>query len=684
MAQPKTLFGRIEAWIVRNLYFRYNAHTPQATFSRSNENYPFPGERFPFEVDSELEKGAFHLKRFPQSHLVLSEWSCSQIQFQLLSHGKSHVLLVRQIKSGGSPIGITPRANFKLSHLQGQAYVQTKGKLILPTTAAEAVYLFSKSAVKNLEADPLEWLQNALISDRKQHILSHLKSTDFEFLKWMDCAWHTLNSLEYSANGDNSSRAYSFLLTELNEHFGRKLFNPIIAPLNSKLDTPEDKWLDRFHNPDAQGRELQDFWQRIHYPAYEMAERKNISEHPLVYICFVLLAQREQMTWTGRAFTFIKSNLAPKLQAPFEMLYTLKEHTAWYNLQTTVQYRFNTSRPPAVQELFVDSPAVTFKTVNLQNKTAMRINHGEFKLVLDKPARTEFDTKKKRLAIQPGGFYPTWDEAKFTQTNIELDGIHCRIYLAWRDFSMELNGVRFRFLRKKQRIQVTIKNRMPLSNLKVGGENVEFGNGRYQKIYLPVQTSNGHLNGILLNSWGAAPWPNQTIHPEVSGIDRYGQVISHLSCSYDSSVKIFDSQQSTYQAPAEGLISSKLYARYAKSQTIRAKLGDGPVGRLLYLKADILKHQLIMASPKNKSGLRETCFRHFRFYPMVYDLSELRKCFPVGPYLIMIVAEKFGHFSVNRDESYRVCKQEKREGSDFILVHPDALETVLKSRFSVL
>ncbi|MCD6375968.1 MAG: hypothetical protein J7L94_10610, partial [Caldisericaceae bacterium] len=110
----------------------------------------------------------------------------------------------------------------------------------------------------------------------------------------------------------------------------------------------------------------------------------------------------------------------------------------------------------------------------------------DLKVKLDKQVQWHFEPKQNLLTIQPVLIKPPLIDPVFNFTQIQIDHFRIKLPLIWEQFTLQVNGIRLKWIRKKKRFQLSIKipkqfkGQVSVDQLPVNCDNV------YTKYYFPI------------------------------------------------------------------------------------------------------------------------------------------------------------------------------------------------------
>jgi|GEM_PF-5297356 len=544
------------------------------------------------------------------------------------------------------------------------------------------IIIFKPSQVDDVKKLPAFW-RRIIETEIALHPLNHMHSNDYDALCNIDQLWSAVDQIgrnrTISITGQKQIDFYDFIwIQELYLHFGwfRELENFYknlhLSGLNAEQCHILRLLFNRFrHICNAQGRDepvlseysapdkevatseflsiylnqallpenrlvekIQAFWEYFNLPTRRLRTSEYARKNPDECIALALLALGNHFWWFSKLEGHLNLSLTGSKRVLFNLLFQIKKLV---NLNLAKEGFTISSFPGSIslQAQFTLLNHYRFKQVKHRaaESTHLEIDSGSW-ISIDKTVVIEYVCAEKAVIIRPLVCHPlNLPDAKNT-CSIAFADHKLQVPLVWSRFTINFSGNRIRFLRKKDRYQVSVKIKKGVESLDLGESKLISAEGLYQKVYLNIKKGTAAIYFQFFDRFGSRISHTSLSSKQIVlmgfGLDRYGIMQNDFQI-YEDRRK---SQRIKLDGVKDNLITNHshittrvLRGRYQLEQSLN--LGQVPdlCNQLLYTDPGQLKNMLIIytdrLSPVRYRELSEQCQERLGFTPKFRKLSEL-------------------------------------------------------------
>ena len=121
----------------------------------------------------------------------------------------------------------------------------------------------------------------------------------------------------------------------------------------------------------------------------------------------------------------------------------------------------------------------------LQEKSFyFQFNNTEINLRINNTVKLDVDIAARKIELIPAMSNTT--KMKTNTCSILANGYTISLPLVWRNFTFNFCALRFKFILKKKRFQVTVKGKKNQDKITVGNQELQFESSQYHRLYLPL------------------------------------------------------------------------------------------------------------------------------------------------------------------------------------------------------
>ena len=711
----KLLFNKIENWCRNGLNYRYNAHAAPVSFYQSIPDNLIKGLREQFSVKSEIEEYVEHsVQRLPQTRIFVQNFITPSLRLRSIEYFKHTLLLINPLRDKG-PLtlrlriadGLRLNGDVDIVNVTDQEYKIVCNKPLL-------IWLFPKKEKREI-SDINKFLTKILEQEYRLHPLHQMRLSDGAEMESIDRLWATLRSVgperEIIMPEDRRGWTDNFIwLQEIYLHFGwyaeleniyaefsdnefeesslkkcRQRFRMVCAGESFKttFEESELKFLDMYLANSVDNASLQDFWQHMHYPAYGFQLKKNMAARPAQYIAFALLALQQQFFWFSKLNTLLSGFLPRQMSGAAGLLLKLKQSTPYYPGSRYLAFNpYNFSG--SVQEIRTADQAAVLSLVRQNKRVFTKLQfESEVQFSIDRLVQYHFSISDKKLTVNPVLFRPPLAAPVLEMILIQIDSFSVELPLSWRKFEVILNRVRLKFLRKKDRFQVSIRGKKYTDAIHINQQKIEAVSGHYPVFYIPVSKTESRTEAALFNEWGAFPNAYKSAFIHGWSFDSFQHLQEQAQISVAGQKKSHLLTINVNRAENEKTVESgrelRLNNRYSTGYLLKPKTMDGYLASFLYTDAALLQNRCIIYSAKNPKEIAELFYTAMGFYPAVRALDDI--C-PMENVFVIIVAERFNGEVATESEGYKIISLFSDSRQKGMLINQKSIKNVLKAHFN--
>ncbi len=571
------LLLKIEDLITSALNRRYNAHaknplfaTP-VTFNRDGSFKNVSGKvRLHFPEAKEIKGWRY---RLPQTRVFYTVFNDKNFYLSLIDFFNTTIVLFR---GTDCTLKLLTRENHVIFDLNGST---------LPQMPEVGVVWVAEKRLIEKHKSPLHFLHFVLKTEYEQHPLNFLKIPDSDLLKEIDDL--TVQAMQRTATGhfslDLLKRETGPWQLEFFTMIG--LHNPVIdfyrkckragkplpASFNEQarglgqllqhLGNKRTEFLFKDNSNDRAGllqhffeskdllKDIQSFWEKIQIPATALRYKKEVEQNPQRFMAFVLLAVQNGFWWAEQSFYRVFNWLPERFKPIFKLLFITMQRIAFAAGEQLILS--SSSEPFTYTKLSFTAANVSFHRFGKRYFSEFELPNFQLKIKIDKWCDWIWDGQKKQCAIKPKIFHPPLKALKWQTARIKVQDTEIIFPLIWEQTVLEINGVRFKWLRKKRRFQISVKQCKPFKTIFLNEQKLQF-EARYGKFYLPIDRREAQSNLELFALQGKSVKNEVPVLTPVTlrgaGLDVFGMLKEHFRYRLNNGRKNFELSSNTVKA----------------------------------------------------------------------------------------------------------------------------------------
>jgi len=712
------LLKKLRQFIEKGLGHRYNPQVGNVCFVSDNgldkkEIFSNKSESQNLEIFIADNRTRFIQRtyRFPQSRFYLSTAENNQFKITCLDIFGKSIIVVK-------PFEIT-------------------GDRIILKTESSSAKLCSNIPSKEMDSNVYEWndlnqeliiycgdetaksLDNALTGFEKIyrnevecHPLSQIHSIDMTMLREIDICWANLSGILEKRQLDTVEAKYGseylYWIQELYSYFGwfdeldqyyetNKESEKNINETKVRLDyirsgkipgswakTAETNAIrNLYQSPERfKSEEIHDlmtnYWLKICLPASNRYLAQLFKNKPSELLSFTLLSIKWNYWWVGSLIGLLHKYqdhyLSHILSPIWKLVISLHLHLQiWQSgqfSQVSIRTGLNSLRFNRPEIMLQKSAFGKLKTVRYENR---------FNLKLNKDVGISYDTVDKVIVVQPEMINLANPGLKFPKLRIKVDDHTLIMPLIWRQFFLEFNNVKFKFLLKKKRFQISIHSKSRQTELYLKNNKISFDNSLYVTVYHVIDSVSPGTEISLMNRYDV---PVNKAGPFLPFIRMYGQAVDgHGLLRKKLTARINDWKHQTNidlekTVPAALSLPEKalsLHLHVPKGRDVQFNLAKHPgfFSSFLNSTADDLATKILVVIDQNDTSVINEIRRFFHeqlgIYPEV--VFEDYKLLQGNRFVFYCTKTVIGKVILKRP-LYSLRQHERGDNSSYIYVDP--------------
>jgi len=620
---------------------------PDVVYQNAETNYHSRNKFISVNSSIPFSISTTHL---PQSRIFLTNIENEFIHLSILQYFSINVLLVEKIEN---------QSALNINSHKFKPYDTIENGL-----EDDGIYILAQDDNINKQ-NIVNYLYEIYKKEIAIHPLSSLNSRDKQLLNDIDNNWANITGIsEENLINDNS---YLFWLQEIFIHFYKiNELSQFYKPYSTD-EINEDKDLKDSYNrfqciigenlPDLSSNMndsvfkeyiflqkdkdplyeyIQSSWRKIAYPAKEIYFSHKLNENPNEYISLLLLAVRENFFWYPLLYEKIKKNLTDKkLLLIISLLYKLKQHSNIKIIKDEISFS------PQEQEvinnkIFISSinTIISFYKSYGKYVTNFSEKNSGLQFKIDKKVNFLFTKSENLLQLSPFVYQPPFDIVFSNVISVKINNYNLKIPLIWRQFSIQMNSCRVKFLLKKKRWQLTFKIDENIKNIYIDEEEIQFSAKRYFSIDYnnEITGSKSYLN--VYDKYGIQqdyiPKGIKEMFLRGIGIRSNGLLAESFNINRKKSAKsliINTNKKNVELIPVNnGQVNWSITTAKFNRQIITLNRESGLITGIKYMPAADLRYKLIILietlSDEEISIINNLFYKHFRFYPQIIKAGE--------------------------------------------------------------
>ena len=521
------LVNKIEQFIRESLRHRYDTRSPLTTFLERKIDSVHCVLNLKGKVELILpptEPFRVFVFRLPQTRIYYSLYQNLDWRIKILDYYDRTIFLIHSLKGSQSVRFSIHNEKAILTPLTGAS--QGKDDWLVEYDAF-GIFPEEGQTTKETEAGILPYLQSIREREYKQHILNTFLTSEHGVRQKIDLLFTQLSEIDsFGSLQITSVQTSAFIwlhelylqlgwLKQLNDfyaqidlkqlkrstflNFTAHRFNDFAEKIGSEFPTVKlpavkkgeksNTFLKRYLLPEdgdeALDADLQNFWEYLQIPALRFRWEREIEQSPDEFVAFVLLSICRKFWWAPMAVDFVKPLLPDSYRLVFDLLTAVMLRICV--VPTDRGFKIGSLQQTQTErQVISDYWNIKYYTFGKQAYSNAIFN-GLSNLTVNLNQWVDFkvESKNRIIYLQPSLFRPPVNLPSWRTVEIEFLGNKIVFPLIWEQVTLKLNNCRLKFLRKKNRFQITVKNPNPQNRLSINGQTVALRDDRYAKIYLP-------------------------------------------------------------------------------------------------------------------------------------------------------------------------------------------------------
>ncbi len=547
------------------------------------------------------------------------------------------------------------------------------------------------------------------INREKTLTLLSLKEDYFVWLQelFLQLGWHDSLLKFYRTIHRNSEHWQNFLQNRKNVLFIQRFLR--ILELHEKTapqwlkaialkdrQTAEYSFIELYFGTEYQiDKKLQQFWEYVQIPALELKWRREIRENADNFMAFVLLAVARKFWWAPQSYRLIGKYITGVKKQLFDLLYLLMTH-----VNISVRGKVNVSTlafPQAIHRLDAGFAVIDYYRFGKKLFSNLQFPQKALSLKIDKLCEFEYDLSSQTIEIKPIILKPPSEAPELRLIRVETEGVVVQTPLVWEQFVFEINKIRFKWIRKKKRYQLSIKAIKQTEPVKICERIIDLKEKPYSKYYFPITSDSGESNLDIFKLSGERvsgllPGVNvltvRGIALDARGIlketFRYAQ--NQLKKNKEIRTNGFTPQSINAQPPP---LILTLTAGKCAPKVFRLQPTDAFWEKFKNTRAEILYQNLKIwidtkSSSRELRNLPLLCIERLGFIPEIVEI-DVNEFSPDKETFNFLVSKNIR----SKDEvvlempDIRVCRNHKSPKNKYFLINPEIIEGLFDESFFI-
>lgn len=736
------IFSDLESIISRYLNSSYNSNTRSALFAnyetiRSSKNQiEITINELKIRVQS--QKQNFDIRRFdyriPQTRCYITNLQNEDFTIKIFQYFDTIILLSDYYNIKSDLFIELSTSDNKLFTSYPKLIKTKENKYKIPNTSLLIVYVSKKTESKNL--NPTEYIENCIKDEQDRHPLSQIRSQDLNFLSSLDDTWAKIKyvgkenqiNVTMLVNEDIKNLIW---LQELYIYFGwfdklelfystlhsvdldepsASLFNICQTRFNNICKSLGKKSIDNKNLQDGQkariegnflpaylnwqqivksdiNKKIQKTWNYLHIPAIQVVVDNKIYKNQDEFIAFALLCLTNQFWWYPKLEDKILQNLSIDKQFIFRFLTKIKKSNyILFGKESITISNFNVSSNVAEHRNV--AATYTYKISRRSDESFTYLSKSNsFSLKINKNVDIDCSLKAKSIHIRPNLKYPIIKQS--LESKLEISDYILHIPLIWNKFVIVFNSCRLKFLRKKDRYQVTIKFSQQIKQITLNDEIINHTNCSIQKSYIPIKRKESFTDFSIYNEYGGCTSKinskGQRILLGGYAYDSYGILRTQFRLFFKDRKKSYIINTANLNEEPLTLMAGdrEIIARADKFEQVEINYGfsDPVLINLAYtISIELFNRLKIFMNDQDiaVNEIRKICITNIGFTPDIRKISELK---PEKRQIILIISDNYMNEKLNKDEKFRIVKVTDKSRQTALWISSKHIEYLFSETF---
>jgi hypothetical protein len=433
--------------------------------------------------------------------------------------------------------------------------------------------------------------------------------------------------------------------------------------------------------------QIQKKWNYLHIPAIRLKLQKLIHENPDELIALAYLALQYRFWWYQKLEDLLLQFLPENKKSIFKFLSLINNsNTVRFRKDSIYFSKYNTSLNVRVHKNLAGLLTIKDTTQGGEHFTYLE-KENTFFFKINKSIDLVYFPRSSSFIIRPRLYHPYTD--KCINCKIKISEYSVDIPLIWDQFTIEFKKCRFKFLRKKDRFQVTIKFSKSVQCIKLNEDHIETNSEPVHKLYIPIKRSKSKIHVSMYNEYGASI---HKLNPKSAniilngyGYDTYGVLNSHYRIYMDKQKKSFEGELNdpVNLSMLQCNKSMEIVLRASKFDPVHIQLNhvDPLIAKLAYTNISELFYRLkIFVDEDNKTidKIINVCNRNLGFIPQIENLSKL---IPDRNNIVIIIGKSFRDEESDVNLIYKIIPINDKSKQTALWINPVNLNNLFSETF---
>jgi hypothetical protein len=734
------IIKNIDKVIYRALNIRYNKNSKFPLFSAANIISPNQSgihysvgniDLYISSQESVLSISKIEY-RIPQTKLYITYLQTKDYSVRILHYFNLSILIAEFFHENSQQI-IEIRSEKYPIHIQYPTNYDISDKLIKVPKDNIFIAQISNETLINLPELP-DQINQIIDEEIHMHPISKIQTENMKFLSELDQYWVKINAIDKNNNINFEELVQKDMVNliwmqEIYMHLGwfnqLKIFYEDIIKYNLSSESKKIllKCLSRYHhicnicqtesielkidkqninhsglflsyllqstdyNDDNIYEEIQKKWNYLHIPAIRLKLQELIYDNPDEFIALAYLALQYRFWWYEKLEEIILSYLPEEKMSIFRVL-SLINKFAIMRFKNDSIYLSRYVNSFSTQISINLGNLITKKdTRKIRERFTCIEKNSKFYVKINKCVDFEYIPKSNCIHIKPQLFTP-WKYIG-AKCLIEISDYLLYVPLIWDQFTIKFNKCRFKFLRKKDRFQVTIKFAKVIQRVKLNDEQIENNLETIKKYYIPVKRAKSEIDISIFNEYGAKIIKNNQYIGNIVlkgyGLNTYGILNNNFRIFPNNQKKSYAINLDEMGNPLMFLSNDglELTLKASKFDPIKLQLyhADSLIMKLISMNASELFYKLKIFMDNYKQHLNEIrsiCETNLGFIPQIGHLSEI---VPDRNNIITIISSLYRNETLNGDTEFKIIPINKKTNQKALWINPAHLNYMFTETF---
>lgn len=482
--EQKRLYIKLENIIFKHLFVSYNDNCPKVShkifekfFKQSPKIYL---ENLEFKNSENFQNLTVTKWRLPKTRIYLNTFISEKVEIVQLNSNNFNLFFIKN-QFDNKDIEIELSRETTLFSMEEEKDEKLNS---IHIKKLSVVGYLSYNGKIVLSGELVRFIEELINGEYAVCPVNIFQTHDVTFLQNLDQYWAAL-----PLDHDKKTVNKTFPDQQLNQILADSLNTIIANDLEFSFDKKPIKGANFYNayllpekNSDsAVKKNLQDFWNSVSPPFKKNYLTDLIYHSPYEIIAFLLLLYRHNFYWASTAFRKILEifeKIDPPYIAMLRLCFLIKNKVTIEHVNENIivnvhwQNEFKYS---------LKNEQITLKAIASAGNYLLTCRLYDRQIVIDKPVRIIYDKIVKSFKILPHTFQ---FECPIEWLEIKINDFYCLMPLCWKKFVLNANGVRFKFLFKGNRFQISLRAVKWVKEVFLNQQKIVFKDSIYQKAYL--------------------------------------------------------------------------------------------------------------------------------------------------------------------------------------------------------